>query len=162
MCLWKFPVTVAAAALLLVAGEQANAADKDIVATAKAAGSFDTLCKAVQAAGLEETLQGKGPFTVFAPTDEAFAKIPKDKLDALMKDKAKLKEVLLYHVVKDEVMAAEVAKMETAKTAGGQMVKITAQDGKVMVNDSRVSKADIKASNGVIHVIDTVLMPSDK
>jgi uncharacterized surface protein with fasciclin (FAS1) repeats len=125
------------------------------------AGQFNTLAKALQAAGLVDTLKGKGPFTVFAPTDEAFAKLPAGALDNLLKpeNKEKLKAVLLYHVVSGKVPAAKVMKMKSAKTVNGQEVTIMANDGKVMVNDATVVKADVMASNGVIHVIDTVLMP---
>ena len=126
--------------------------------TAVAAGSFKTLAAALQAAGLVDTLKGKGPFTVFAPTDEAFAKIPKAALDALIADKAKLAKVLTYHVVAGKVMAADVMKLKEAKTVEGQMVKIDTSNG-VKVNNAKVVKADVEASNGVIHVIDTVLMP---
>jgi uncharacterized surface protein with fasciclin (FAS1) repeats len=134
------------------------ASQKDIVDTAVAAGNFKTLAAALQAAGLVDTLKGKGPFTVFAPTDEAFAKIPKADLDALVADKAKLTKVLTYHVVAGKVMAADVMKLKEAKTVEGQMVRIDTSNG-VKVNDAKVVKADVEASNGVIHVIDTVLMP---
>jgi uncharacterized surface protein with fasciclin (FAS1) repeats len=123
-----------------------------------AAGSFKTLATALQAAGLVETLKGKGPFTVFAPTDEAFAKIPKADLDALVADKAKLTKVLTYHVVAGKVMAADVVKLKEAKTVEGQMVKIDTSNG-VKIDNARVVKADVEASNGVIHVIDSVLLP---
>ena len=132
-------------------------AQKDIVDTAVAAGSFKTLVTAVQAAGLVETLKGKGPFTVFAPTDEAFAKIPKADLDALLKDKAKLAAVLTYHVVPAAVLAKDV-KAGDVKTVNGKTIKITTDKG-VMVNNAKVIKTDVVASNGVIHVIDTVLLP---
>ena len=134
-----------------------SAQAKDIVDTAVAAGSFKTLATALQAAGLVETLKGKGPFTVFAPTDEAFAKIPKADLDALLKDKAKLTSVLTYHVVPGAVMAKDV-KAGMVKTVQGSDLTL-ATTGGVTVNGAKVTKADIKASNGVIHVIDTVLMP---
>jgi uncharacterized surface protein with fasciclin (FAS1) repeats len=130
----------------------------DIVDTAKAAGSFNTLVTAVQAAGLVDTLKGPGPFTVFAPTDEAFAKIPKAKLDALLKDKAALTKVLTYHVVPGKVMAADV-KAGKVKTVEGSNLTVTTSGGKVMVDKAHVVKTDIAADNGVIHVIDTVLMP---
>ena len=136
----------------------APAAKKDIVDTAVAAGSFNTLVTAVQAAGLVDTLKGEGPFTLFAPTDEAFAKVPKDQLDALLADKEKLAAVLTYHVVPGKVTAAEVAGLTSATTVQGQDVSIDAKDG-VRVNDARVVKTDILTSNGVIHVIDTVIMP---
>ena len=151
---------VAAAALAVVVAPSAVRADhhKDIVDTAVAAGSFNTLAAALKAAGLVDTLKGPGPFTVFAPMDEAFAKIPKPALDALIADKAKLTKVLTYHVVAGKVTAADVAKLKQAKTVEGGMVKIDTTSG-VMVNNAKVVKADVQASNGVIHVIDTVLMP---
>jgi uncharacterized surface protein with fasciclin (FAS1) repeats len=130
---------------------------KDIVDTAVAAGSFKTLAAALQAAGLVDTLKGKGPFTVFAPTDEAFAKIPKADLDALLKDKAKLSAVLTYHVVPGAVMAKDV-KAGKVKTVQGGELTVTVMGG-VKVNDARVTQTDIAASNGVVHVIDSVLMP---
>ena len=129
----------------------------DIVDTAVAAGSFKTLATALGAADLVGTLKGKGPFTVFAPTDEAFAKIPKADLDALLKDKKKLTAVLTYHVVPGKVMAADV-KAGKVKTVQGSEVTI-ATTGGVTVNNAKVTKTDIAADNGVIHVIDTVLMP---
>jgi len=134
---------------------------KDIVDTAVAAGSFNTLAKALTAAGLVETLKGKGPFTVFAPTDEAFAKLPAGTLDDLLKpeNKEKLKGILTYHVVSGKVMAKDVIKLKTAKTVNGQELKITAMDGTVMVDNAKVAKTDIMCSNGVIHVIDAVLLP---
>lgn len=152
--------------LLLVAGsaltaQAANAPAKgaDIVDTAVAAGSFNTLVKAVQAAGLVETLKGPGPFTVFAPTDEAFAKLPPGALDALLQDKAKLQAVLTYHVVPGKVLAADVVKLKTAKTVQGQSLTVDTSKG-VKVGTANVVKTDVMASNGVIHVIDTVLMPN--
>ena len=131
---------------------------RDVVDTAVAAGSFTTLVKAVQAAGLVETLKGPGPFTVFAPTDEAFAKIPASDLQALLKDKEKLTAVLTYHVVPGKVLAADVVKLKDAKTVQGSKVTIDTSNG-VKVNEARVVKTDILASNGVIHVIDTVILP---
>ena len=151
-------VTAAAVAVLAAPVAVRAGETKDIVDTAVAAGNFKTLASALQAAGLIETLKGKGPFTVFAPTDEAFAKIPKADLDALIADKAKLTKVLTYHVVAGKVMASDVVKLKDAKTVEGQMLKIDASNG-VMINKSKVVKADIQTSNGVIHVIDTVLMP---
>jgi uncharacterized surface protein with fasciclin (FAS1) repeats len=130
---------------------------KDIVDTAVAAGDFKTLATALQAAGLVETLKGKGPFTVFAPTDAAFAKVPKDQLDALLKDKAKLTAVLTYHVVSGKVMAADV-KAGKVKTVQGSELTVSTTGG-VMVDNAKVVKTDIAADNGVIHVIDTVIMP---
>ncbi len=147
--------------LLALPTMAADKGGKDIVDTAMAAGQFNTLAKALQAAGLVDTLKGKGPFTVFAPTDAAFAKLPAGTLDDLLKpeNKEKLKSILLYHVVSGKVTAAKVMKMTSAKTLNGQDVKISVNDGKVMINDATVVKPDIMASNGVIHVIDTVLLP---
>lgn len=140
-------------------GHSSDAKKMDIVDTAVAGKDFGTLVTAVKAAGLVDVLKGDGPFTVFAPTDKAFAKIPKEKLEALLKDKKALAAVLTYHVVPGKVMAADVVKLESAKTVQGKPVKITVKDDKVKVNESNVVKADIECSNGVIHVIDTVLMP---
>ncbi len=134
----------------------------DIVETAVSAGSFTTLVTAVQAAGLVETLKGKGPFTVFAPTDEAFKKLPAGTVEALLKDEAKLTAILTYHVVAGEVKAADVVKLTEAKTVNGQSVKITTNKDGVMVDNAKVVKTDIAASNGVIHVIDTVILPKEK
>jgi uncharacterized surface protein with fasciclin (FAS1) repeats len=131
----------------------------DIVETAIAAGTFKTLVAAVQAAGLVETLKGKGPFTVFAPTDEAFAKLPPGTVEALLKDKAKLAAILTYHVVSGDVRAAQAMKLTSAKTVNGQSLKIMTKDGSVMIDNAKVVKADIVAKNGVIHVIDTVVLP---
>lgn len=130
----------------------------DIVDTAKSAGSFNTLVTAVQAAGLVDTLKRPGPYTVFAPTDEAFAKVPKDKLDALLKDKAALTKVLTYHVVPGKVMAKDV-KPGKVKTVEGSSLTIAVNGGSVTVDNAKVVKTDVAADNGVIHVIDTVLMP---
>ena len=137
---------------------------KNIVDVATSAGSFKTLLAAVKAAGLVETLQGDGPFTVFAPSDAAFAKIPKAKLDALLADKAALTSLLTYHVVSGRVMAADIVKAKGAKptTVNGQSVNVTVRGGKVYVGGAQVVSADVQASNGVIHVIDTVLMPAPK
>ena len=131
----------------------------DIVETATSAGSFGTLLTAVQAAGLEDTLKGDGPFTLFAPTDEAFAQIPPDQLNALLQDKAALTKVLTYHVVAGKVMAKDVVKLDSAKTVEGQSIAISTMGG-VKVNDANVIKTDIIASNGVIHVIDKVILPN--
>jgi uncharacterized surface protein with fasciclin (FAS1) repeats len=136
----------------------AMAAGKDIVETAQSAGSFKTLVVALQTAGLVETLKGKGPFTVFAPNDAAFAKVPKDQLDALLADKAKLTKVLTYHVVGGKVMAADV-KAGPVKTVEGSNLTLSTTGG-VMVDKAKVIATDIAASNGVIHVIDSVLMPN--
>ena len=148
-------------ALALTASVQAaphKTAPADIVDTAVAAGNFKTLATALQAAGLIETLKGPGPFTVFAPTDEAFAKLPAGTVEALLKDKARLVAVLTYHVVPGRVMAADVVKMTAAKTVQGGSLTIRADKG-VCVDGAKVVKTDIQASNGVIHVIDAVLMP---
>ncbi|MBE9192566.1 fasciclin domain-containing protein [Gloeocapsopsis crepidinum LEGE 06123] len=131
----------------------------DIVDTAVKAGSFDTLVAAIKAANLVDTLKGKGPFTVFAPTDEAFAKLPEGTVDALLKDIPKLKKILTYHVVSGKVMAADVVKLNSATTVEGSDVKIDASNG-VKVNDATVATPDVAADNGVIHVIDTVLLPA--
>ena len=142
---------------LAIAGAAVAAQAKDIVDTAVAAGNFKTLATALQAAGLVETLKGAGPFTVFAPTDEAFAKVPKDKLDALLKDKAALTKVLTYHVVPGKVMAKDVKAGKVKTVQGGELTLATA--GGVTVDGAKVTATDIVASNGVIHVIDTVVMP---
>jgi uncharacterized surface protein with fasciclin (FAS1) repeats len=144
---------------LLVMPVEANPEKKDIVDTAVGAGSFNTLVTAVKAAGLVETLKGKGPFTVFAPTDAAFAKLPKATLDGLLADKQALTKVLLYHVVAGNVMAKDVVKLTEAKTVQGSVAKITVKDGAVKVDNANVVKTDIECTNGVIHVIDTVILP---
>ncbi|MCY7278254.1 MAG: fasciclin domain-containing protein [Phormidesmis sp. CAN_BIN44] len=131
----------------------------DIVDTAVSAGSFTTLVAAVKAAGLVETLKGAGPFTVFAPTDEAFAKLPAGTVEGLLKDLPKLKKILTYHVVSGKVMAADVVKLKSAKTVEGSEVKIDASNG-VKVNNATVVTPDVAADNGVIHIIDTVLLPA--
>lgn len=144
------------------AQKTADAKSMDIVQTAISAGSFKTLVAAVQAAGLVETLQGKGPFTVFAPTDEAFAKLPKGTVEDLLKpeNKQKLISILTYHVVSGAVQSGDVVKLSSARTVQGQNVGIKVADGSVMINNAKVVKADVPASNGVIHVIDTVILPS--
>ncbi len=136
----------------------------DIVDIAASAGSFNTLVAAVKAAGLVETLKGTGPFTVFAPTDEAFAKLPAGTVDNLLKPENidQLRAILTYHVVPGKVMASDVVKLKSAKTVEGQWVKIMVMNGKVMVDNANVVKTDIAASNGVIHVIDAVILPSKK
>lgn len=141
---------------MAIAAGAANAAD--IVDTAVSAGSFKTLVTAVQEAGLVDTLKGPGPFTVFAPTDDAFAKIPKADLDALLKDKAALTKVLTYHVVPGKVLAQDVKPGDVA-TVEGSSLTITTKDGKVMVDGATVVQTDVMADNGVIHVIDSVVMP---
>ena len=149
------------AAFLTVPVAHAQSATKDIVDTAVAAGSFTTLAKALQAADLEETLKGTGPFTVFAPTDDAFAKLPQATLEDLLKpaNKAKLRRILSYHVVPGRVTATDVLKLDSAKAVSGDTIDITASGGSVSVEDARVIKTDIAASNGVIHVIDSVILP---
>ena len=148
-------LTVAAVSLSMMGASVAQA--KDIVDTAVAAGSFKTLAAALTAAGLIDTLKGPGPFTVFAPTDEAFAKVPKAALDALLADKAKLTAVLTYHVVPGKVMAKDV-KAGKVKTVQGSEITLTTANG-LMVDGAKVVKTDIAADNGVIHVIDSVIMP---
>ena len=131
----------------------------DIVDTAVNAGSFNTLVAAVKAAGLVDTLKGPGPFTVFAPTDDAFAKLPAGTVDSLLKDIPKLKKILTYHVVSGKVTAADVVKLTSANTVEGSSVKIDASGGTVKVNDAKVVTPDVASDNGVIHVIDSVLIP---
>ncbi|MFN0158163.1 MAG: fasciclin domain-containing protein [Bacteroidota bacterium] len=143
----------------MFAGDDHKEAQKDIIETAVAAGNFKTLATALTEAGLIETLKGEGPFTVFAPTDEAFAKIPKATLDNLLKNKEQLTKVLLYHVVAGKVMASDVVKISSAKTVEGSSVKISVKGKTVMVDKAKVTAVDIEASNGVIHVIDSVIMP---
>jgi uncharacterized surface protein with fasciclin (FAS1) repeats len=162
--LGKF-AAVAATVIGLAAGSaSAYAAEKDIVDTAVAAGQFKTLAAALTAAGLVDTLKGPGPFTVFAPTDAAFAKLPAGTIDTLLKpeNKAKLTAILTYHVVPGKVTAADVVKLSEAKTVEGAMVTVKVNGGKVMINNATVTAADVEASDGVIHVIDTVLMPPAK
>jgi uncharacterized surface protein with fasciclin (FAS1) repeats len=146
-----------------VAGDHGKSTmkDKDIVETAIASGSFETLVAAVKTAGLVETLKGEGPFTVFAPTDEAFAKLPDGTVEALLADKEKLTAILTYHVVPGKVMASDVIKLDKAETVNGQHVTIVANDAGVMVDNASVVKTDIVCSNGVIHVIDAVILPGD-
>jgi uncharacterized surface protein with fasciclin (FAS1) repeats len=150
-----FTRLLSAAALIAVTSTSFAA---DIVDTAVSAGQFTTLVKALKAADLVDALKQKGPYTVFAPTDEAFAKLPAGALDSLLNDKAKLAAVLKYHVVPGKVMAAQV-KPGAVKTLQGQALAISTKDGSVMVDDAKVIKTDIDTSNGVIHVIDSVLMP---
>ncbi len=155
--------TLSAVALSVTIGATttAHAQSKDIVDTAVANGSFKTLAAALQAAGLVDTLKGKGPFTVFAPTDAAFAKLPAGTVEGLLKpeNKSKLVSILTYHVVPGSVMAAQAATMPSAKTVNGASLTIHAMGGKVMVDNATVTTADIAASNCVIHVIDTVILP---
>jgi uncharacterized surface protein with fasciclin (FAS1) repeats len=135
----------------------------DIVDTAVEAGSFNTLVAAVKAAGLVDTLKGEGPFTVFAPTDEAFAKLPAGTLESLLQpeNKAKLAAILTYHVVPGKVMASDVVKLSSATTAQGQSISVSVEGGAVSVDDARVVQTDIETSNGIIHVIDQVILPSE-
>ncbi len=179
-CALKSSVMLSVVAILLAASSAAVAGKKcakhsvttvayeketkmDIVDTAVKAGSFKTLAAALKAAGLMDTLKGKGPFTVFAPSDEAFAKLPAGTVETLLEpdNKDKLAAILTYHVVAGKVMAADVVKLSKAKTVQGSEVKIRVADGKVMVNDANVGKTDIACGNGVIHVIDTVLLPKE-
>ncbi|HVP52314.1 MAG TPA: fasciclin domain-containing protein [Terriglobales bacterium] len=159
----KFGVMTAILAVctVAVAAPKNNTGNKDIVDTAVSAGSFQTLARALQAADLVDTMKGPGPFTVFAPTDEAFAKLPAGTLDDLLKpeNKDKLRAILTYHVVAGKVPSTKVVTLSSVKTVNGQEVKITATGGDVMVDNARVVKADIPAANGVIHVIDAVLLP---
>lgn len=137
----------------------AAVASADIVQTAVSAGNFNTLVAAAQAAGLVETLQSEGPFTVFAPTDEAFSKLPEGTVEALLADPDKLREVLLYHVVPGKVMAADVVNLTAATTAQGSDIRILVAENGVRINDANVVQTDIETSNGVIHVVDTVILP---
>lgn len=159
-------VALATASFLVVGlAPFASAADKpkDIVETAVAAGNFKTLAAALKAADLVDALKGDGPFTVFAPTDEAFSKLPKGTLESLLKpeNKSKLAAILKYHVVSGKVMAKDVVKLSEAKTLQGSAAKITVKDGNVSVDKALVTKTDIQTSNGVIHVIDSVILPSE-
>lgn len=145
---------------LLISGDnKGDSSKKDIVTIAVESGKFSTLAKALTETGLVDALKGEGPFTVFAPTDEAFAKLPKGTIEALLKDKDALKKILLYHVVSGKVTSKQVVKLNKAETLSGQNIKIQITDGTVMINDSKVTTADVMASNGVIHIIDTVLLP---
>ena len=155
-------LTLAAAALAIIAAPAAVSAqmnEKDIVTVAVEAGSFKTLAAALEAAGLVSTLQGAGPFTVFAPTDEAFAKLPAGTVDALLKDKEALTKILTYHVVAGKVTSDQVVTLSEAETVAGIKAKIEVRDGNVYVAGSKVTTVDVMASNGVIHVIDTVMLP---
>ena len=159
---------MAVAALALLSAGRAEAQQhhghaaqpaKDVVQVAQEAGQFKTLLAAVEAAGLTETLRGAGPFTVFAPTDEAFARLPAGTVEALLRDRQKLAAILTYHVVPGRVTAAQVVRLDRAKTVQGSDVRIRVNDGKVKVNDANVVAVDVAASNGVIHVIDSVILP---
>jgi len=157
----KHYLPVLVASVLAMAAASSAAPARDIVDTA-IAGKFNTLVTAVKAAGLVDTLKGPGPFTVFAPTDEAFAKLPPGTLESLLKpeNKAKLESILTYHVVAGRLMAKDVVKLHSAKTVEGQDIVIKTLKGRVMVGNAHVTKTDIVASNGVIHVIDAVLLPN--
>lgn len=159
--LWALPVALLASAFVGYSA-MSQRAEKDIVDTAIAAGQFKTLVKLVQEAELVDALRGKGPFTVFAPTDEAFAKLPKSQVEALLKDKEALRRVLLYHVVSGKVMASDVTKLRSAKTLQGQNIRIRVRNNTVNINDAKVVKADIVCTNGVIHVIDKVIFPPNR
>jgi uncharacterized surface protein with fasciclin (FAS1) repeats len=157
-------VAVCASAAIALSSQagHAQSATKDIVDTAAGAGTFNTLAKALQSADLVDTLRGAGPFTVFAPTDEAFAKLPQSTLTDLLRpeNQAKLQRILKYHVVPGKVSSSQVVAMRSAKTVSGDAITIKSTGGSVMVDNARVVKADIGASNGVIHVVDTVILPA--
>jgi uncharacterized surface protein with fasciclin (FAS1) repeats len=148
-------------AAVVLAGPVAGAQTKDVVETAVAAGSFKTLAKALDAAGLVATLKGDGPFTVFAPTDEAFAKLPAGTVESLLRpeNKEKLQRILTYHVVPGKVMASDVVKLPSARTVSGDTITVKVTNGVVHVDTATVTAADVAASNGVIHVIDSVILP---
>jgi uncharacterized surface protein with fasciclin (FAS1) repeats len=161
----RFGIGILAAFTLAMSAPaaRAGAATGDIVETAASAGSFSTLVKALRAADLVDTLKGRGPFTVFAPTDEAFAKLPAGTLDSLLKpeNRDKLRRILSYHVVSGKVLASDVVKLESARTVSGDTLAIAAGSGGVTVGNARVVSTDVAASNGVIHVIDAVMLPKD-
>lgn len=157
----KLGIAAVTMIVLSVSTAIAGTAQKDVVDTAVDAGQFTTLAKALGAADLVQTLKGPGPFTVFAPTDEAFEKLPAGTLDSLLKpeNKDQLRAILTYHVVPGRVMAADVVKLTEAETVNGKKVAVNADDGAVMINDAKVTTTDIEASNGIIHVVDTVILP---
>jgi uncharacterized surface protein with fasciclin (FAS1) repeats len=157
----RFTDAAVTALALAIGSASARAAEKDIVDTAVSAGQFQILVAAVQAGGLVETLKGPGPFTVFAPTDAAFAKLPAGTIDMLLlpENKQKLVEILTYHVVAGEVMAADVVNLTEATTVNGATLPIAVTGGTVMVGNAKVVATDVAATNGVIHVVDTVLLP---
>ncbi len=145
--------------IAFAAGNKTKDSKKDIVTIAVESGSFNTLVTALKEADLVEALQGDGPFTVFAPTDEAFAKLPEGTIESLLADKETLKSILLYHVVSGKYTSKDVVNLDEAKTLSGKDIMINVEDGSVMINSSKVTTADVSASNGVIHIIDTVLIP---
>lgn len=151
-----FMISALAFATLHYTGQMES---ENIIETAIGAGQFSTLVTAIKTAGLVETLSGPGPFTVFAPTDDAFSKLPAGTVEALLKDKEKLTAILTYHVVAAKVMASDVVNLKSAKTVNGQEITIMVKDGTVMVDNAKVIKTDIVCSNGVIHVIDAVILP---
>jgi len=155
-------VATATALSMISVGTSARAAEQDIVETAVAAGQFKTLAAALSGAGLASTLKGPGPFTVFAPTDAAFAKLPAGTVESLLKpeNKDKLTAILTYHVVPGRVPAADVGKLQEAKTVNGKMLTVSTKSGGVMINEAQVTATDIAASNGVINVIDSVILPA--
>jgi uncharacterized surface protein with fasciclin (FAS1) repeats len=154
-------LAVVATAIASISSAPARATGTDVVDTAVATGQFKTLAAALAGAGLVSILKGPGPFTVFAPTDAAFAKLPAGTVDDLLKpeNKARLAAILTYHVVPGRVMAADLVRLEEARTVNGEMVDVKVDGGSVMINDAKVTAADVTASNGVIHVIDTVMLP---
>lgn len=156
----KIVAALALTAMMVGAIRFAKAGEeKDLIETLTTAGQFNTLLKATALAGLTDTLKGEGPFTVFAPSDQAFAQLPEGTLDSLLKDKARLKAVLSYHIVPARIPSAEMAKMESAKTLDGRNLTLSASDGQNMVNKAKVVRPDIRCSNGIIHVIDAVYVP---
>ncbi len=154
---WLLAISALAVGMIAMPAQAAE--QQNIVDTARSAGNFQTFCRALETADLIETMQGEGPFTVFAPTDEAFAKLPPGKLQDLLDDKEKLKGILLFHVIPDKVMAADFAKMSWIRTVGGKRLRIRATDDGVTINRARVTKTDVLCTNGVIHFIDAVLIP---
>ena len=156
----KIVAALALAALSLGAIRLARAGqEKDLIETMTAAGQFNTLLKAAAEAGLTETLKGEGPYTVFAPSDQAFARLPEGTLDSLLKDKIRLKAVLSYHIVPARIPSADMAKLESTKTLDGHNLTVSTSEGQVVVNKAKVVRPDIKCANGLIHVIDAVCLP---
>jgi uncharacterized surface protein with fasciclin (FAS1) repeats len=152
--------TLTTGALTMPSETAPTAGTRSVIATAIAVGSFNTFVAAIKTAGLTETLEGKGPYTVFAPTDAAFAKLPKDNLDALLKDQAKLKAILTYHVLPGAFNPTQLVKLNSAQTLNGKMAKIVSKDGKLWVDKGQVSLTDMSATNGEVYAIDTVLLPN--